>query len=107
MHALPKPEHAVDEYPPRHALLQQLPKGVLMAQQITVPITREKLEEKRKEAAAQGFKLDGDSGNVFYSQFSIDASYKYDGANLVITINKKPWYVPGGSIESAVKGWFA
>ena len=78
-----------------------------MPQTITIPITREKLEGKRKEAAAQGFDLQGDSGEVFYSQFKIDASYAYDGMNLRITINKKPWYVPASSIDSAIREWFA
>lgn len=79
-----------------------------MAQTITIPITREKLESKRKDAAAQGFDLPTqDSGEVYYSKANVTADYSYDGQVLTITIKKKPFYLFAGVIESALKSFFA
>jgi hypothetical protein len=53
---------------------------------LSIPLTPEQFEAKRAQAAAEGFTLHGDSGNL--KAKGVDLEYAYDGAVLTITIEK-------------------
>lgn len=53
---------------------------------IKIPLTREQLEARRKQAADAGFKFEGDSGQS--SVKGIKFSYNYDGSVLDVTLLK-------------------
>jgi hypothetical protein len=81
-----------------------------MAQTYTFPIPAgakaEDLISKAKEAGRpKGIALVGDGQRGSFKG-TADGSYEVVGENLVITVDKKPGFVPWGMIETALKGLF-
>jgi hypothetical protein len=81
-----------------------------MAQTYTFPIPAgakaEELVAKAREAGrGKGIALVGD-GKKGTFKGTADGSYEVVGGDLVITVDRKPGFVPWGVIESALKGLF-
>ena len=81
-----------------------------MAQTYTIPIpdgidTEKLLEKARTEGRAKGVAFSGDATK---GQFKgpADGSYVVEGKNLVVTVDKKPGFVPWGIIEKLLRGLF-
>ena len=71
-----------------------------MAEQIVLEVSREQLEEARKQLAAMGLPITGDIGVV--SRNGYEATYLYTASEqlLTLTLAKKPWYIPASALRS-------
>ena len=82
-----------------------------MAQTYTFPIPAgakaEDLIAKAKDASrSKGIVLHGDGSRGAFKG-TAEGSYEVKGSDLVITVEKKPGFVPWGVIEKALAGLFA
>ncbi|MBM4201169.1 MAG: hypothetical protein FJ189_07770 [Gammaproteobacteria bacterium] len=74
---------------------------VLMSREPTAVV-----EKARRTANSNGFDF---SGNETAGQFAgkgLQGSYRIDGTQISITIDKKPLILPWGVIESSIKSFF-
>jgi hypothetical protein len=76
-----------------------------MPNTLTFPLSPSQYQSRVSELAAQGIPITGNSGEVEYK--GVTVGYSYNGTDtLVVTIEKKPWYDPESTVESAITGWF-
>lgn len=71
---------------------------------MNISITPERFEAKRKELAAQGIDIKGESGRVEAHGVKVD--YKYDGATLSLAVISKPFIISTAAVEGRLKAWF-
>lgn len=75
-----------------------------MNQPFTIQLTREQFEAARTKLTGQGIVLSGDSGEV--EGHKVGVAFRYDGTDLTVTIEHKPFYYPSDSVEKEIRGWF-
>jgi hypothetical protein len=72
---------------------------------LQIPISRERLEEKRAELAANGITLTGDIGVI--DSHGVRAVYSYDGTTLSVEVKGKPFLVSKSYVEGKIKEWLS
>lgn len=70
---------------------------------MTFALTRQQLEAKRAELAAQGIQLEGDSGTV--SKQGVTITFTYGEPSLIVTVTNYGGH-PSFFVNHAVSSWF-
>ena len=78
-----------------------------MGQDLTFPLTRPQLEQRRQQLAQSGVFLQGDHGQISYSGVVLQVDYYETYEMLKIGIVEKPWLVPEAVVEGKIRGWFS
>lgn len=65
------------------------------------------IAKARKTASSNGFDFLGDETEGRFTGKGLHGRYRIDGAEMSITIDKKPLILPWGLIESSIKSFFA
>lgn len=73
---------------------------------VTIPLTRDQLEKKRRELALHGIAMLGDQGRIEYTGVTLDMKYLAQNQILEIRIVYKPWLVPESIIEGKIRELF-
>lgn len=69
-----------------------------------IQLTREQFEAARAKLTGQGISLNGDSGEI--EGHKVGVAFSYDGTDLTLTIEHKPFYYPADSVEKEIRSWF-